>query len=141
MTPATFPALRLGSPNLRSIVRPVSPIANAQRHSEPERSHTRTYRSSTTSEVPTLAQQPIGSTVVLGVPHLDPARTRRLAELGLRSGTEVIVLHRTAGRGRVLAIGETRLALDRATLAALPVALTSVGRPATASCAAVRDLT
>jgi ferrous iron transport protein A len=118
----------------------VSLIADPQRPSEPKRSRTKTSRASTIGEVPTLAQQPIGSRVVLGVPHLDPARTRRLAELGLRCGTEVVVLHRTAGRGRVLAIGETRLAFDRATLAALPVALTTEGRPTTASSAAVRDL-
>jgi ferrous iron transport protein A len=69
----------------------------------------------------TMAGQPVGRRVVLGAPHLEVARTRRLAELGLRAGTEVVVLHRTAGRGRVLAVGETRIALDRATLEAMPV--------------------
>jgi ferrous iron transport protein A len=70
----------------------------------------------------TMADQQVGRRVVLGAPHLDPARVRRLAELGLRAGTEVLVLHRTAGRGRILAVGETRIALDRATLEALPIA-------------------
>ncbi|HEU5144909.1 MAG TPA: FeoA domain-containing protein [Dermatophilaceae bacterium] len=74
-----------------------------------------------TGDVSTIADQPVGRRVVLGPPQLDPARTRRLAELGLRAGTEVLVLHRTAGRGRVLAVGETRIALDRATLEAMPV--------------------
>jgi ferrous iron transport protein A len=69
-----------------------------------------------------VADQPVGRRVVLGPPRLDSTRTRRLAELGLRTGTEVLVLHRTAGRGRVLAVGETRIALDRATLEAMPVA-------------------
>ncbi|MDC5697671.1 ferrous iron transport protein A [Intrasporangium calvum] len=69
---------------------------------------------------PTLARHPVGSTVVLAAPHLGPAATRRLAELGLRAGTEVVILHRTAGRGRVVATGTTRIALDRATVAAWP---------------------
>ncbi len=78
----------------------------------------------------TLAGQPVGRRVVLGSPQLDAARTRRLAELGLRAGVEVLVLHRTAGQGRVLAIGDSRIALDRATLQSLPVvALVSGGRP------------
>ena len=69
----------------------------------------------------TLADQPLGRRVVMGRPRLDLARTRRLAELGLRAGVEVLVLHRTAGRGRILAAGDSRIALDRATLEALPV--------------------
>jgi ferrous iron transport protein A len=69
----------------------------------------------------TLAGQPVGRRVVMGSPRLDPARTRRLAELGLRAGVEVIVLHRTAGRGRVLAVGDARIALDHDTLRSLPV--------------------
>jgi ferrous iron transport protein A len=75
-----------------------------------------------TGDTSTVADQPVGRRAVLGTPQLDPPRTRRLAELGLRAGTEVLVLHRTAGRGRVLAVGETRIALDRATLEAMPVA-------------------
>ncbi len=64
---------------------------------------------------------PVGSRVVLGQPLLSAAVTRRLAELGLRAGSEVVVLHRTAGRGRVIAAGDTRIALDRTTLEAWPV--------------------
>lgn len=73
----------------------------------------------------TLAGQPVGRRVVLGTPLLDAARTRRLAELGLRAGVEVLVLHRTAGGGRVLAVGDTRIALDRGTLRSLPVGATT----------------
>lgn len=69
-----------------------------------------------------LSAQPIGQRVILGIPGLDTARTRRLAELGLRPGVEVVVLFRTAGGGRVLAVDDARLAVDRATLEALPVA-------------------
>jgi ferrous iron transport protein A len=58
--------------------------------------------------------------VVLGPPDLGAATTRRLGELGLRAGTEVVILHRTAGLGRVIAAGDTRIALDRATLDAWP---------------------
>ena len=58
---------------------------------------------------------------VLGRPELPEAHRRRLAELGLRPGVEVSVLHRTPGRGRVVAVGECRIALDRSTLAAIPV--------------------
>lgn len=59
--------------------------------------------------------------MILGMPQLPAARARRLAELGLRSGARVTVLHRTAGGGRLVAVGHTRIALDRATLAELPV--------------------
>jgi ferrous iron transport protein A len=57
----------------------------------------------------------------VGIPSLAAHQTRRLAELGLRAGVEVVILHRTAGRGRVLAVGDIRIALDRATLRRLPV--------------------
>lgn len=70
---------------------------------------------------PTLADARPEVPVLLGTPQLPVARARRLAELGLRSGARVTVLHRTAGGGRLVAIGQTRIALDRETLAALPV--------------------
>jgi ferrous iron transport protein A len=78
-------------------------------------------------EAPNLAGQPVGRRVVMGAPRLDAARTRRLAELGLRAGVEVLVLHRTAGRGRVLAVGDSRIALDHDTLRSLPVAAADPG--------------
>jgi ferrous iron transport protein A len=59
--------------------------------------------------------------VTLGSPRLEPAQVRRLAELGIRSGAEVMVLHKTVGGGRVLAVGDARIALDRQTLSAIPV--------------------
>lgn len=121
VNPATFRPRDLGLPYLESSVRLVTTKADPQtRPSSPDPDALGCVPHGST-DVPTLAEQLVGTSVVLGVPRLDPARVRRLAELGLRPGTEVLVLHRTAGRGRVLAIGETRLALDRATLEALPV--------------------
>ena len=70
----------------------------------------------------TLDGVPSGRTVLLAAPEVPPARARRLAELGLRAGQRVHVLHRTAGGGRLLGIGADRIAVDRATLRALPVA-------------------
>jgi ferrous iron transport protein A len=59
--------------------------------------------------------------VILGAPQLSVGQTRRLAELGLRAGSRVTVLHRTAGGGRLVAVGQSRIALDRETLAGMPV--------------------
>jgi ferrous iron transport protein A len=81
-----------------------------------------TAHSSADARAATLADQAVGSRVVLGASLLANPTTRRLGELGLRTGTEVVILHRTAGRGLVIAAGDTRIALDRATLAAWPVA-------------------
>lgn len=64
---------------------------------------------------------PAGRTVVLGALQLPPLRVRRLAELGLRRGQSVAVLHRTAGGGRLLGVGDSRVAVDRATLRTLSV--------------------
>lgn len=50
-----------------------------------------------------------------------PAERRRLAELGIRPGAGVQVVHRTAGGGRVVAVAGSRIALDRGTLAAIAV--------------------
>lgn len=69
----------------------------------------------------TLADLPVGSCAVLDLPRLPAARTRQLAELGLRAGSEVRLLLRTPGGGRVVAVGDVRLALDRSVLGALPV--------------------
>ena len=80
------------------------------------------------SDDATLAAVPMRTPVMLGSPRLDAARTRRLAELGLRAGAEVVVLHRTPGGGRVVAVEDSRIAIDRTTLRALPVRTTGVPR-------------
>jgi ferrous iron transport protein A len=72
-------------------------------------------------EASTLAGLTVGSRGTMGAPLLDSTRNRRLAELGLRAGVDVVVLCRTAGGGRVIAVGDGRIALDRATLLGLPV--------------------
>jgi Fe2+ transport system protein FeoA len=70
---------------------------------------------------PTLADVPVGSRATLRGSLLSAVRTRRLAELGLRPGAEVTVLLLTSGRGRVVALAEDRIALDRHTLHGLYV--------------------
>lgn len=71
----------------------------------------------------TLDAVPSGTTVVLARPTVPAARERRLAELGLRSGERVTVLHRVAGGGRLVAVDDARIALGRALLRAFPVTL------------------
>jgi len=69
----------------------------------------------------TLDDAPAGTgRTVLSV-AADPALGRRLAELGLRSGEVVTPLHRTAGGGRLVAVGDTRVALARAVLRTIEV--------------------
>lgn len=59
--------------------------------------------------------------VTLGPTRAPAVLARRLAELGLRPGAQVTVLLRTPGDGRVLAVANARLAVDRRTLLTLPV--------------------
>jgi len=70
---------------------------------------------------PTLADVPAGEQATLGTPDLEAVRVRRLAEMGLRAGTSVTVLLRTAGGGRVIALGDDRIALDGGTLRRLRI--------------------
>jgi Fe2+ transport system protein FeoA len=70
----------------------------------------------------TLNQVPVGTTARLATTTVHPS-SRRLAELGLRPGADVQVMRRTAGGGRLLGLGHSRMAVDRATLRALNVEL------------------
>lgn len=72
-------------------------------------------------DIDTLGTVDVNIGVTLAAPRLHGAVARRLYELGLRPGTEVVVLHRTAGGGRVVLVDGARVALDGATLRALPV--------------------
>ncbi len=66
-----------------------------------------------------LADLPLG--VVAPVSHVvagDGIRIR-LAELGIRPGVAVSCVQRCAGGGRVVRVGNARLALDRAALRAV----------------------
>lgn len=70
----------------------------------------------------TVATVAPGTRAVLLHVDLPPAHRLRLAELGLRRGATLQVRGRTVGRGRVVAVGTTRLALDRRTAARLSIA-------------------
>lgn len=52
---------------------------------------------------------------------LEPALTRRLAELGVRAGQTVTPMHRTSGGARVVGVDHTRVALARAVLRRIEV--------------------
>lgn len=67
----------------------------------------------------TLASAPCGVPLLLGEAALPAPRRLRLAELGLRPGVTVTVLRRTAGGGRILGIGDARVALGRGILTAV----------------------
>ncbi|HEU4676783.1 MAG TPA: ferrous iron transport protein A [Motilibacteraceae bacterium] len=79
----------------------------------------------------TLADVPVGGRATLTQPLAPAGLSRRLAELGLRRGRSVEVLQRTSGGGRVVGVDHGRIALDRRTLAALPVLLDVPVAPAT----------
>ncbi|GAB2933531.1 hypothetical protein GCM10027047_32470 [Rhodococcus aerolatus] len=66
-----------------------------------------------------------GRTVLVTGSGLSPARVRRLAELGIRTGQPVQVLGRTAGGGRLLAVGDARVAVDRSTARGIEVTETA----------------
>jgi len=69
-----------------------------------------------------LIDWPLGRLMrICDLDHADPVVRRRLAELGLRRGTRLTILHRTAGGGRVVAAGDLRLALDRRVAASVLV--------------------
>jgi Fe2+ transport system protein FeoA len=73
-------------------------------------------------KVPTLDDVPTGLPVVVQRPRLDPAYTRRLAELGIRHGALVSVLMRTVGGAGVITVDNSRIALDSRTMRQIPVA-------------------
>ena len=69
-----------------------------------------------------LAGANVGATVRLSSVDLaEPAQRRRLAEFGLRPGALVTVLARTAGGGRLIGLGASRIVLDASTAARLSV--------------------
>ncbi|MCA0330597.1 MAG: ferrous iron transport protein A [Actinobacteria bacterium] len=69
----------------------------------------------------TLDQAPVGAVATIGPIDAAPAMLRRLAELGVRTGEAVTPLHATAGGGRLLAVGDTRVALARDVLRRIEV--------------------
>ena len=69
----------------------------------------------------TLDDAPAGEAATVLAVAAEPVLGRRLAELGLRRGESVTPLHRTAGGGRLVALGDTRVALARAVLRTIEV--------------------
>lgn len=70
----------------------------------------------------TLDAVAVGTPVtVLSARTSSPAVSRRLAELGIRPGTQLRTLMRTSGGGGVIAMGDDRLAVSRAILSAVEV--------------------
>ena len=69
----------------------------------------------------TLADAPLGELALVSRTDVEGDLARRLAELGVRPGQRVTPLHPTSGGGRVLAVGDTRLALARSVLRRIEV--------------------
>jgi ferrous iron transport protein A len=68
-----------------------------------------------------LAAADLGVPVTLAGVDLSAPERRRLAEFGLRPGVVVTVVARTAGGGRLVGVGTSRVALDRWTARRLAV--------------------
>lgn len=60
----------------------------------------------------TLDAVPTGTRVVVAEVRLPVERRLRLAEMGVRPGSTVQVLGRTAGGGRIVAVGTGRMAIN-----------------------------
>ncbi|XVX20698.1 FeoA family protein [Actinomycetota bacterium] len=69
----------------------------------------------------TLDRAPIGEPLVFLEASTAPEVRRRLAELGLRRGAHLTCVQRTSGRGRVVSVAGSRIAIDAATLGHLTV--------------------
>lgn len=67
---------------------------------------------------------------VTGPVAATPGVRRRLAELGVREGTHVMLRSRTSGGGAILAVGDARLAVSGRLLAAIPVTAEASAEPA-----------
>ncbi|MEI2731264.1 MAG: FeoA family protein [Dermatophilaceae bacterium] len=68
-----------------------------------------------------LARWPLGHAAQLVDAEGPESFRRRLGHLGLRSGALLVPLQRTPGRGLVVGVGDSRVALDRASVAAIRV--------------------
>lgn len=68
--------------------------------------------------VRTLDEVPVGHTVVVAPGGIDHPResltARRLIHQGIVTGAELTVVRRTAGGGRVVGVGRSRIAVDPA---------------------------
>ncbi|MFZ2260926.1 ferrous iron transport protein A [Luteococcus japonicus] len=66
-----------------------------------------------------LAKAPIGQPLTLVRAEGTPESCRRLSALGIRRGAQVLLMHTTAGGGRVMQVAGSRIALDRSMLGKL----------------------
>lgn len=62
----------------------------------------------------TLGQAPLHTPLILTRGPEDPGLGARLRALGLRPGAQVELVQRTPGDGRIVAVSDSRVALDRA---------------------------
>jgi Fe2+ transport system protein FeoA len=75
----------------------------------------------------TLDEAPLGLPVTVEASVAPTAAvTRRLAELGIRTGAVLQLLSRTSGHGAIVAIGDDRLALSREILRGVRVVASPV---------------
>jgi ferrous iron transport protein A len=75
-----------------------------------------------------LGRAPFGEPLVVGTVSAPPQVRRRLAELGLRAGSRVVVMRRTSGGGAILGLGDARVAVSRKVLGMIEA---MPGRPGT----------
>lgn len=69
----------------------------------------------------TVRDLAVGERAVLAEPEVGGDQRRRLAELGLRPGQEIVLAQRAVGGARVVSVHGSRIALDGRTAAALRV--------------------
>ncbi len=81
------------------------------------------------SEPLTVLEAPVAVELTLAQSRVDASLGRRMAALGLRTGTPVTVLQKTAGGGRLLAVAGARIAVDREVAAHLQVTPVAAGQP------------
>jgi len=77
-----------------------------------------------------LAKAAVGTVLTVERLALDPTTSRRLGELGVRPGQQVMLCRRTGLGGLVVGIGPLRLGLDRATARAIEVVQAGSGQSA-----------
>lgn len=69
-----------------------------------------------------LDKAPFGVALTVESSRVEPpATSRRMAQLGIRTGASVSLLGRTSGGGAIVAIGDDRLALSRDVLRGIQV--------------------
>lgn len=73
------------------------------------------------SSLTTLAAVPLHTPMTLVTCLIEPALRSRLSTLGLRCGARVEAVQKTTGGGRIIAVADSRIAMDRSVLNTLQV--------------------